>query len=75
MRNIKNINADYIKTKAKITELSERLKKLEQEKSAAENAEIINAVRGGKMNEREVAALLRRFRQNLPINSKEETTQ
>ena len=63
MRSLKNINADYTKTKAKIAELTDRLKKLEQEKTAAENAEIIAAIRGGKMNEREVAALFKSIRQ------------
>ena len=78
MRNIKNINEDYTKTKAKIAELTDRLKKLEQEKTDAENAEIITAVRGGKMTEREVSALLKRFRQDgqTPIKSeKEDNTQ
>ena len=74
MRSLKNINEDYTKTKAKIADLTEKLKKLEQEKTAAENADIINAIRGGKMNEREFAALLRSFHKGGqdPIKPKKE---
>ena len=67
MRSLKNINADIEKAKAKIREQSTRLKTLEQEKLIAENSEIIAAVRGGKMNEREFAELYKRFK-------REETT-
>jgi len=62
MRSLKNINEDYTKTKTKIAVLNDKLKKLEQEKTAAENAEIVAAIRGGKMNERELADFLRDFK-------------
>jgi len=78
MRSLKNINEDYTKTKAKIAELTAKLKKLEQEKTIAENSEIISAIRGGKMNERELTALLRTFKGGQdPIKpeKKEETNQ
>ena len=74
MRSLKTINDDYNKTKAKMTDLAEKLKKLEQEKTAAENAEIVAAIRGGKMNERELSAFIRNFQQSgqEPIKQKKE---
>ena len=78
MRSLKNINEDYDKTKAKIADLTDKLKKLEQEKTVAENAEIVNAIRGGKMSEREFADFFRRFQksgQHQIKPNKEESTQ
>ena len=71
MRPITTIDADITKAKDKIAELNSRLKKLSQERTETENAEIIGAIRSGKMSDREYLAIVKRFRQDTPKKEEE----
>lgn len=51
--------AEIGKTKEKITELQGKLRELEQKKTALENAQIVEAVRGVNIPLDELAAVLR----------------
>lgn len=53
--------AEIGRTKEKITELQGRLRELEQKKTALENAQIVEAVRGVNIPLDELAAVLRSF--------------
>lgn len=53
--------AEIGKTKEKITELQGKLRELEQKKTALENAQIVEAVRGVNIPLDELAAVLRSF--------------
>ena len=64
MTKIEKINDEIAKTKAKIAEIQARLRDLERQKKDAENIEIVAAIRSGKINERELAAMVKRFAQN-----------
>ena len=48
MRSLATIDADVSRVKKNLEELTVRMKKLEAERTEAENSEIINAVRSGK---------------------------
>ena len=63
------------KTKEKIAELQDKLRELEREKTELENTEIVELVRGTKMNTTELATFLKAYREKNDtsfIMSKEE---
>ena len=64
MTKIEKINDEIGKIKAKIAEQQGKLRDMERQKKDAENIEIVAAIRSGKINERELAAMVRRFAQN-----------
>ena len=56
------VEADIVKTKAKIGELQARLKELEGKKTAIQNSEIVDIVRGINIPLDELATLLQTVR-------------
>ena len=54
---------DIKKTKEKISELQSKLSQLENQKIELENTEIVELVRGTKMNTRELAIFLKSYRE------------
>ena len=63
------------KTKEKIADLQDKLRELERQKTELENTEIVELVRGTKMNTTELATFLKAYREKNDtsfIMSKEE---
>ena len=54
---------DIKKTKEKISELQSKLRQLENQKTELENTEIVELVRGTKMNTSELAIFLKTYRE------------
>jgi len=66
------VEADIVKTKAKISELQTRLKELESKKTAIQNSEIVDIVRGIDIPLDELATLLQSVRNgeaHLPVSA------
>ena len=66
---------EITKTKEKIADLQDKLRELERQKTELENTEIVELVRGTKMNTTELAAFLEAYREKNDtsfIMSKEE---
>jgi hypothetical protein len=54
---------DIKKTKEKISDLQSKLRQLENQKTELENTEIVELVRGTKMNTSELAIFLKTYRE------------
>lgn len=66
---------EITKTKEKIADLQDKLRELERQKTELENTEIVELVRGTKMNTTELATFLKAYREKNDtsfIMSKEE---
>lgn len=59
---IEKLAAEIDKTKAKISEYQARLRELEQEKTEAENTQIVELIRGTTANLDELAEFIRLFK-------------
>ena len=55
--------SDIKKTKEKISDLQSKLRQLENQKTELENTEIVELVRGTKMNTSELAIFLKTYRE------------
>ena len=71
MTRVEKISEEIAKTKVKMTEIQNKLRDLERQKKEAENVEIILAIRSGKLSDRELSALTKRFQQNTAPTKKE----
>ena len=61
MKNIDKITGEITKTKAKITELQNRLKELERQKTEAENFNIVALVRGMELEPDKLRAFVEAY--------------
>jgi DNA-binding transcriptional regulator YhcF (GntR family) len=66
------INTEIEKTKAKIAEDQARLRELERQKTEQENTEIVGIVRDVKMSPQELAAFVRKFKEDKEVSCNEE---
>ena len=69
---IEKINEEIGKTKAKIAEDQARLRELERQKTEQENIEIVGIVRDVKMSPQELAAFVRKFKEDKEVSYNEE---
>lgn len=64
MSKIEKINEEIVKAKAKMTEIQGKIRDLERQKKEAEDIEIVAAIRSGRMSERDMFAMIRKFKRN-----------
>lgn len=64
---IKKINTEYKKNSAKIAELQERQRELEDQRTKLENLDIIGLVRGVGLTPEQLAELIRSSRTVRPV--------
>jgi hypothetical protein len=69
---IEKINEEIGKTKAKIAEDQAHLRELERQKTEQENTEIVGIVRDVKMSPQELAAFVRKFKEDKEVSHNEE---
>jgi len=69
---IEKINVEIEKAKAKIAEDQAHLRELERQKTELENTEIVGIVRDVKMSPQELAAFVRKFKENKGVSHNEE---
>jgi hypothetical protein len=69
---IEKINEEIGKTKAKIAEDQAHLRELERQKTEQENTEIVGIVRDVKMSPQELAAFVRKFKEDKEVSYNEE---
>ena len=68
---IQKIDDEIIRTKAKITALTAKLRKLTDEKDARKNAEFLTIVNGAKISPEELAALINAQKEQSGSNATE----